>query len=69
MSWENNIHPELIKRIKQLQAIAKADALWAENKCHICEAPIEPSTIVGRCKYGACGHRIGQVARGETHDN
>lgn len=34
-----------------------------QGLCHTCGKQIEPSTIVGRCKYGACGHRIGQVAR------
>jgi hypothetical protein len=35
-----------------------------DGLCPTCEKPIEPSTIVGRCRYGACGHRIGQVATG-----
>lgn len=43
-------------------AVDRALALNASGKCHVCEADIEPSKIVGRCKYAACGHRIGQVA-------
>jgi hypothetical protein len=39
-------------------------ALLAAGKCHVCQGDIEPSRIVGHCKYGACGHRIGQVSRG-----
>ncbi len=35
--------------------------LLAAGKCFICQAPIEPSKIVGRCKYASCGHRLGQV--------
>lgn len=31
------------------------------GECPECGKPIEPSRIVGRCKYAACGHRIGQV--------
>lgn len=23
---------------------------------------VEPSRVVGRCKYAACGHRLGQAA-------
>jgi hypothetical protein len=50
----------------ELQAIVdKALADIASGKCHECGAPIEPSRIVGRCKYAACGHRVGQVATGE----
>lgn len=45
-------------------AWAKACAALEAGKCHICGAAIEPSTVVGRCKYAACGHRIGQVATG-----
>ncbi len=44
---------------------AAVDAMLAKTaagKCHICNADIEPSKVVGRCKYAACGHRIGQVA-------
>ena len=42
--------------------IAKADADIAAGKCHVCGANTEPSKVVGRCRYAACGHRIGQVA-------
>lgn len=48
---------------------AEIEARWAEiasaleaGKCPVCEADVEPSRIVGRCKYAACGHRLGQVA-------
>lgn len=37
-------------------------AQLAAGTCPVCGGSIEPSRIVGRCKYGACGHRIGQVA-------
>ena len=33
----------------------------ANNMCPTCGEPIEPATVVGRCKYAACGHRVGQV--------
>lgn len=42
--------------------IARVVAAHADGKCHVCGKDIEPSTIVGRCKYAACGHRLGQVA-------
>lgn len=29
--------------------------------CPECNKAIEPSKIVGRCLYAACGHRLGQV--------
>jgi hypothetical protein len=44
------------------QAFSKAEAAIAAGKCHECGRDIEPSRIVGKCKYGACGHRIGQVS-------
>lgn len=47
-------------------ALSAAMAALESGKCHHCGAPIEPSVVVGRCKYGACGHRIGQVARGDA---
>ena len=51
-------------RDREVNAIAaKAIADVASGKCHVCGADIEPSKVVGRCKYAACGHRIGQVAR------
>ena len=42
--------------------VARALSALAAGKCHICGADVEPSKIVGRCKYAACGHRIGQVS-------
>jgi hypothetical protein len=36
----------------------------AAGKCPHCGADIEPSKIVGRCRYAACGHRVGQVDDG-----
>jgi hypothetical protein len=42
-------------------AIAKLLADIAAGKCHVCGADAEPSQVVGRCRYAACGHRIGQV--------
>lgn len=38
------------------------------GKCFVCGAPIEPSKIVGRCKYAACGHRIGQVSTSDDDE-
>lgn len=46
---------EMQARVDEIVMLLKA------GKCHECQKDIEPSTIVGRCKYGACGHRIGQV--------
>lgn len=46
-------------------AIDKAVADIAAGKCHVCGADAEPSKVVGRCRYAACGHRIGQVATEE----
>jgi hypothetical protein len=34
----------------------------AAGKCHVCGANLEPSKVVGHCRYGACGHRQGMVA-------
>lgn len=41
--------------------VAEVLGLLQEGKCFVCKAPIEPSRIVGRCKYASCGHRLGQV--------
>lgn len=43
-------------------AVDRMLSLNAAGKCHTCEAPIEPSKLVGRCLYASCGHRIGQVS-------
>ena len=43
------------------KAIEEAFCRIDAGRCHECDKPIEPSRIVDRCKYGACGHRIGQV--------
>lgn len=45
-------------------AIDKALAAIAAGKCHVCGAEAEPSKVVGRCRYAACGHRVGQVSDG-----
>lgn len=42
-------------------AVDRMLAMSAAGKCHVCGADAEPSRIVGRCKYAACGHRLGQV--------
>ena len=39
----------------------RREAILASGKCPECGKDIEPSTIEGRCRYAACGHRIGQV--------
>lgn len=31
--------------------------------CNTCGSSVEPSRVIGRCRYAACGHRIGQVSR------
>lgn len=46
-------------------AIDKAMAAIAAGKCHVCGAEAEPSKVIGRCRYAACGHRVGQVDTGE----
>lgn len=46
-------------------AVRRVVAALKAGKCHVCGADIEPSQVVGRCKYAACGHRIGQVASDE----
>lgn len=43
-------------------AVERFLATLRAGKCPSCGSDIEPSRIVGRCKYAACGHRIGQVA-------
>jgi hypothetical protein len=49
-------------RVASLFAAAdKADAAVSAGKCAECGADIEPSTIIGRCRYASCGHRLGQV--------
>jgi hypothetical protein len=42
-------------------AVDRALSAVAAGKCHVCGADAEPSTVVRRCRYAACGHRIGQV--------
>lgn len=50
---------------ENLALIAKAFEDVSAGKCPSCGAPIEPSKVVGRCKYASCGHRLGQVAGDE----
>jgi hypothetical protein len=45
--------------------IDKALSDIASGKCHVCGAAAEPSKLVGRCRYNACGHRRGQEAGAE----
>lgn len=53
---------ELAERDRENDAaVTKALAQLSTGKCHECGAQIEPSQVVGRCKYASCGHRIGQV--------
>lgn len=47
-------------------AIDRALGAIAAGKCHVCGADAEPTQMVGRCRYAACGHRIGQVDDGES---
>jgi len=47
---------------------AAVEAMFAAEmagKCHVCGSPAEPSKLVGRCRYNACGHRRGQEASEE----
>ena len=44
-------------------AIERFAAALSAGKCPQCGADIEPSTVVRRCRYAACGHRLGQAAR------
>ena len=46
-------------------AVARMLADVAAGRCHVCGAAAEPSKVVGRCRYAACEHRIGQVASDE----
>ena len=48
-------------------AVAEAVAKMNRGECHVCGKPVEPSRVIGRCKYGACGHRQGQVASGDEY--
>jgi hypothetical protein len=48
-------------------AVVRATKAIGAGHCPACGAKIEPSRIVGRCKYAACGHRLGQVATPESH--
>jgi len=53
---------EHVEHYRQLDAaVDEMLAKVAAGKCHVCGADAEPSKIVGRCKYAACGHRIGQA--------
>lgn len=56
-------HAEREKETRAL--IDQVCARMAAGLCPHCSKPIEPSTVHGRCRYGACGHRIGQVASGD----
>jgi len=44
-----------------VQAIQRADEARAKGLCPECGKSIEPRVRQGRCEYGACGHRLGQV--------
>lgn len=55
---------EHTEQVRELEAAAKALSATASGKCHVCGADAEPSRVVGRCKYAACGHRVGQVQGG-----
>jgi hypothetical protein len=56
---QRKVTPEVLAEFKE--AAAKFLKDLAADKCPTCGQPIEPSTKIGRCLYGACGHRIGQV--------
>jgi len=49
-------------------AVDGALAKIAAGKCHVCGANAEPSRVTGRCRYAACGHRIGQELTDEGED-
>jgi len=42
-------------------AIEEHMAKLAKGECPTCGKNLEPRRQVGRCSYGACGHRIGQT--------
>ena len=50
------------RTLEMNEAVNQMLTLTAAGKCHVCKVDIEPTKIVGRCKYAACGHRIGQVS-------
>ena len=49
------------RHAKMDAAVTAALARLGAGNCPTCGKTIEPSAVVGRCRYGACGHRIGQV--------
>lgn len=55
-------HAQREKETREI--IDEALAKMARGECPHCGKPSEPSKVVGRCRYAACGHRLGQVADG-----
>jgi len=53
----------LAREAKINAALDRARDCAVRGICCVCEKPVEPTTIHGRCLYAACGHRIGQVSR------
>lgn len=51
------------EQIAQFQLIEEMAQRLAEGKCPVCGGPAEPYTQAGRCRYGPCGHRLGQYGR------
>ena len=47
------------------EALSRFDESIAAGKCAACGADAEPSRVIGRCRYAACGHRMGQVDTGD----
>ena len=53
---------DLVAEEREIRAaIDAAVRALEEGKCFECGAPIEPSKVIGRCRYASCGHRVGQA--------
>lgn len=42
-------------------AVSKAVYALADGKCPSCGGSTDQTRVIGRCRYGVCGHRLGQV--------
>lgn len=53
------------EEMRLVEAFAVTDAAIAAGNCPVCGQRVEPTKIVGRCTYAACGHRLGQTSAEE----